>query len=147
MGNWPNGNIWRVRLSRLRRWGVVEGVDINGRLGTSWFKSVNVDGCDVTPSRSLGGDGKGGMTDTSLQVCFIQICSICVRSAVCVSIHSCISTNVIWHSLASLCNSVSNCSLSEVHDLSNDGNSVGWVVNLCCRCFIERKMASSCLCH
>ncbi len=71
---------------------MVKGVDIDGGLGTSWFESIDIDGYGV---KFLGGGGRGGMTDTSLRVCFNQVCSSFVRSIVCVSIHSRISTRVI----------------------------------------------------
>ena len=71
---------------------MVEGVDVDGGFRTSGFEGVNVDGYSVN---SLGGGGKGGMTDTSLCVCFNQVCSSFVRSIVCVSIHFHISTRVI----------------------------------------------------
>src|SRR6266404_3068437 len=141
MGNWPEGNIWRIRSLGFGRWGMIKGIDVDGGFGTSWFEGVDVDGYDVKP---CGGDGRGGMTDTSLRVCFNQVCSSLVRSPVCVNIHSLISTRVICCFLASLCNSSNSCVLSEVHNSSDDGKAIGWIVNLRCCFFIERKMASLC---
>src|SRR6266404_80173 len=94
--------------------------------------------------RFLSGGGSGGMMDTSLQVCSNQACSILVKSTVCVSIHSCISRRVNWCSLASFCNSVNNCVLSETHNLLDDGSSVGQVIDLSCCCLIACKSASLC---
>src|SRR6266404_1166769 len=146
VGNWPNRNIWRIRSLGFGRWGILEGVDIDGGSRTSRFKSVDVDGHGITPCiRSLGGGGRGGMTDTSLRVCSNQACFISVKFAVCVSIRSHISTKVIRCPLAILCNSTSSWVLSEVHNSLDDGSAVGWIVNLHCRRFIECKMASLCL--
>ncbi len=148
VGNWPNRNIWQIRSSGAGRWRALEGVDIDGGFRTSWFQSVNVDGCGVTLCiRFLGGGGRGGMTDTSLRVCPSQFCSILVRSVVRVSIHSCISTRVIWHSLANLCNSTNSCVFSEIHNSSDDGSTVSWIINLRCYRFIACKIASSCFHH
>src|SRR6266404_3183261 len=121
VGNRPEGNIWRIRSLGLRRWGLVEGVNVDGGFGTPWFKSVNVDGYGVKP---CGGNGRGGMTDTSLHVCLNQVRSSLVRFTVCISIHSHISTRVICCFLANFCNFSNNWSLSKVHDSSDDGNTV-----------------------
>src|SRR6267378_7218745 len=101
MGYRPVWNIWQIRSLGCGRRDSVESVDINGRFGTPWFKGVDVDGCINNP---LGGGERGGMTDTSLQVCSIHVCSSVVKSFPCVSIHSCISIRVNWCLHANSCN-------------------------------------------
>src|SRR6266404_603057 len=128
MGHQPVWNIWRIRSLGCGRQGMVKGVDVDGGLGTSWFKVVNVN--EHSDVRFSGGGGRGGMTDASLRVCFTQVCSSFVSSVPRVSIFSRISTRVIRRPRANLCNSVNSCVLSEVHDSLKDGSAIGRVVHL-----------------
>src|SRR6266404_2348834 len=123
------------------------------------FISVDVDGAAGTPRRGISFGGYeerlycltslsvgGGMIDTRLRADSSQHRSSIVRSSGGIRNNiSLASVMVSFLSLANLCSVSISCSLSEHHNMLDDGRPVGVVANLHCRRFIEAKRAASAL--